>query len=518
MHLTQGLHRAIQLRPEATATIFGGRRRSWREVRDRVARLAAGLVSLGLQRGDRVAPIALNSDRYVELYFAVWWAGGVIVPGNTRWALAEHIYALRDSGASILLVDKAFAGLAAPIAEACAIRATLYMDDDPAPAGTVGVEALIARTAPMADACGRDDELCALFYTGGTTGRSKGVMLSHRSLISSFLCSSVTMPVRSDAIFLHSPPMFHLADAAMVIGMTMIGGTHVVVPFFSPEGVARAIEAESVTDLVLVPTMFAMLREYAVAHPVNFASVRKVAYGASPISEALLVRAMEMFPNAEFRQAYGQTELSPVATILTPEFHRTAPGGKSYLRSAGQAIVGVDVRIVDPAMVERPLGEVGEIAVRSPGAMLGYWNLPELTRETLVDGWVRTGDAGYMDEEGFVYLVDRVKDMIVSGGENVFSAEVENALSAHEHVVECAVIGAPDERWGERVHAIVRLRGDAEVSAEEISDHCRSLIAGYKCPRSVEFRTEPLPLSGAGKILKTELRKAHWPEGGRRIN
>jgi long-chain acyl-CoA synthetase len=169
-------------------------------------------------------------------------------------------------------------------------------------------------------------------------------------------------------------------------------------------------------------------------------------------------------------------------------------------------------------MNEQALGEVGEIVVRSPGAMLGYWNLPELTRQTLVDGWVRTGDAGYMDEEGFVYLVDRLKDMIVSGGENVFSAEVENALAAHEHVAECAVIGVPDERWGERVHAIVRPRGDAVLTPEDIIAHCRTLIAGYKCPRSVDFRSEPLPLSGAGKILKTELRKPYWPQDGRRIN
>jgi long-chain acyl-CoA synthetase len=312
--------------------------------------------------------------------------------------------------------------------------------------------------------------------------------------------------------------MFHLADAAMVIGVTMVGGTHVVVPFFSPQSVIDAIAAEGVTDLVLVPTMFSMLGEYVADRPADLTSVRKVVYGASPVSEALLRRTMQLFPNAEFQQAYGQTELSPVATILTPATHRAADASTPYLRSAGQAIVGVEVRIVDDALNERPLGEVGEIAVRSPGAMLGYWNLPELTRATLVDGWVRTGDAGYMDGEGFVYLVDRVKDMIVSGGENVFSAEVENALSAHEHVVECAVIGAPDERWGERVHAIVRLRGDVRLSPDEIIDHCRALIAGYKCPRSVEFRTDPLPLSGAGKILKTELRKAYWPEDGRRIN
>jgi long-chain acyl-CoA synthetase len=517
MNLTQGLHRSAQLKSNKVATIFGDRRRNWSEVKDRVARFAAGLAELGLKPGDRVAPIALNSDRYIEAYFAVWWAGGVIVPGNTRWALAEHVYALRDSGAEILLVDKSFAGLTGPIGEACPIRATVFLDDGPAPAGTVDVERLIATSAPMADACGQDDALAALFYTGGTTGRSKGVMLSHRSLISSFLCSATTMASRDDAIFLHSPPMFHLADATMIIGTTMIGATHAVVPFFSPENVAKAIESERVTEVVLVPTMFGMLREYAASHAVDFSSVRKVVYGASPISETLLRQAMEIFPNAEFRQAYGQTELSPFATILTPEFHKASPSGKSYLRSAGRAIVGVDVKIVDDAMHERPLGEVGEIVVRSPGAMLGYWNLPELTRQTLVDGWVRTGDAGYMDEEGFVYLVDRLKDMIVSGGENVFSAEVENALAAHEHVVESAVIGVPDERWGERVHAIVRLRGETVLSQNEIIAHCRTLIAGYKCPRSVELRTEPLPLSGAGKILKTELRKAYWPQDDRRI-
>jgi long-chain acyl-CoA synthetase len=342
-------------------------------------------------------------------------------------------------------------------------------------------------------------------------------MLSHRSLTMSFLCSSAVWPIRHDAVFLHSPPMFHLADAAMIIGITMVSGTHAIVPFFSPENVANAIASLRATDIVLVPTMFALLREYIASHAVDFSSVRKVSYGASPISETLLRNAMEMFPHAEFRQAYGQTELSPVATILTHEFHTVPPGGKSYLRSAGRAIVGVDVKIVDQDMRERRLGDVGEIAVRSPGAMLGYWNQPDLTRETLIDGWVRTGDAGYMDEEGFVYLVDRVKDMIVSGGENVYSAEVENALAAHASVVECAVIGVPDETWGERVHAIVRLKAGEVLASEHLIAHCHTLIAGYKCPRSVEFRMEPLPLSGAGKILKTELRRAHWVSGGRLI-
>jgi long-chain acyl-CoA synthetase len=518
MYLTQGLHRSARLKPDDVATIFGDRRRTWSEVRDRVARFAAGLLALGLKRGDRVAVIAFNSDLYIEAYYAVWWAGGVIVPGNTRWALAEHIYAIKDSGADILLVDGRFAAMSGPITEACGVRACVFLDDGDAPDGLTGVEDLIAGFAPAADACGRDQELAALFYTGGTTGRSKGVMLSHHSLTSNILCTFATVPMSSDTIFLHSPPMFHLSDGSRIIGVTMMGGTHVVVPFFSPENVVAAVAAHRVTEAVFVPTMFGMLREYAKTHAVDFTSLRLVAYGASPISEALLLEAIEMFPNAEFRQAYGQTELSPAATILEPRFHRLSPDGKSYLRSAGRAIVGVDVEIVDEAMNERPTGEIGEIAVRSPGAMLGYWNMPELTAVTVVDGWLRTGDAGYMDEEGFVYLVDRVKDMIVSGGENVFSAEVENALSAHAHVVECAVIGVPDDKWGERVHAIVRLRGEVLVSPEEVIEHCRTLIAGYKCPRSVEFRSEPLPLSGAGKILKTELRKPYWPEDGRRVN
>jgi len=518
MYLTQGLHRSATIRPNGLATVFGDRRRTWSEVLDRVARFAAGLVALGLRRGDRVAVIALNSDLYIEAYYAVWWAGGVIVPGNTRWALAEHVHAISDCGVGILLVDGNFAAMAGPITEACGVRASVFLEDGDAPGGLTGVEDLIAGFAPAADACGQDHDLAALFYTGGTTGRSKGVMLSHHSLISNILCTFATVPMSADTVFLHSPPMFHLSDGSRIIGVTMMGGTHVVVPFFSPQNVVAAVAAHGVTEAVFVPTMFGMLREYAKTHPVDFTSLRLVAYGASPISEALLLQAIEMFPNAQFRQAYGQTELSPAATILEPRFHRPSSDGKSYLRSAGRAIVGVDVRIVDEAMNERPLGEIGEIAVQSPGAMLGYWNMPDLTAATLVDGWLRTGDAGYMDGEGFVYLVDRVKDMIVSGGENVFSAEVENALSAHADVVECAVIGVPDDTWGERVHAIVRVRGGTMVSAEEIIEHCRALIAGYKCPRSVEFRTEPLPLSGAGKILKTELRKPYWPAGGRRIN
>ena len=517
MYLTQGLHRTAQITPDAPATIFGARRRNWRELKDRVSRLASVLLAKGLQRGDRVCIIAMNSDYYLETYYAVAWAGGVVVPANGRWAAAEHVFAMQDSGATFLLVDKTFAPLVAPLAAACPLQAVLYLDDGEAPAGTESLPALIDAANPVADACGEGDELYGLFYTGGTTGRSKGVMLSHRNLISNSLCANAMVPYRPNTLFLHSPPMFHLADASAIVGVTVTGGAHVIIPFFNPENVVKAIEAERVTALVLVPTMFGMLRDHLATNPADLTSVVQIKYGASPISETLLRDAMTMFPNAEFMQAYGQTELSPCATILEPKFHKPNANGKNYLRSAGRAVFGVDVKIVDEDMAECKLGDVGEIAVKSPGAMLGYWNQPELTAKTIINGWLRTGDAGYMDEEGFVYLVDRVKDMIVSGGENVFSAEVENALSAHTGIAECAVIGVPDEKWGERVHAIVRLKPGANATPDDLIAHCKTLIAGYKCPRSVDIRLEPLPLSGAGKILKVDLRKPFWEGRTRRI-
>jgi long-chain acyl-CoA synthetase len=513
MHLTQGIHRAVQFKPDAIATIFGDRRRTWRDLGDRVARLASVLVSLGLKPGDRIAAIALNSDRYLELYYAAWWAGGVIVPCNTRWALPEHIHALNDCGAEILLVDKTFAALTAPIAQQCPIRSILYFDEGPAPQGAIDLEAMVAAAPPIDDRCVRDDELAALFYTGGTTGRSKGVMLSHRSMVAAAMSICASVARDDQQIFLHSPPMFHVGDAGMMVCVTMVAGAHVIIPTFTPERLVQSIEAEQVNCIHLVPTMFGMLREYLDTHPAELGSVRQVTYGAAPITETLLVQAMEMFPNAEFAGGFGLTEAS-VGTILPMRFHAKFANGKSYLRSAGRAMVGVDVKVIDEQLDELPRGDLGEILLRSPGAMLGYWRQSELTQKTLVDGWVRTGDVGYMDEEGFVYLVDRLKDMIVSGGENVYSAEVENAISTHAGVLECAIIGVPDEKWGERVHAVVRLRPEAELSEEDLIAHCQRQIARYKCPRSVAFSTDPLPLSAAGKVLKTELRKRYWTRSG----
>ena len=516
IQITQGLHRSAALFPDRTATVFGKRRRTWREIAGRVPPLAAGLAGLGVAPGDRVAILALNSDRYVEMYLAIAWAGAVAVPSNTRWALPEHVYAINDSGAEVMFVDRAFLEVARAIGAETKLRAMIYADDGDARDGMADYETLIADNDPLPDRCGRDHDLAAIFYTGGTTGRSKGVMLSHHSLIVAYSMTMLTMGIGGCQVYLHSPPMFHLADAGLVFGITLTGGTHVIIAQFTPQALIDAVAAERVTDMVLVPTMIGMLRDHVVVHGGDLSSIRNLSYGASAISETLLRQAIEMLPNASIRQCYGQTETSSTAVVLAAEFHTTDPASAPRLRAAGQAMIGCQIRIADADLRDTPTGQVGEVLLKTPGAMLGYWNQPDLTAQTIVSGWLRTGDAGYLDEDGFLFLVDRVKDMIVSGGENVYSAEVENALAAHDAVRECAVIGVPDDRWGERVHAIVCLYSGRTAAADEIIAHCKALIATYKCPRSVEFRDEPLPLSGAGKVLKTALREPHW-QGRRNI-
>ncbi len=516
MRQTQGLQRAAQNEPDRIGTVFNARRRTYADIMERVKRFAGGLKAEGAKSGDRVAIIALNSDRYFEAYYAVLWAGCVAVPGNTRWAAAEHEFALNDAECSMILADRAFHAMSVKLAAESGAKVIL-LDDDAAVPGALSQDQLIARAAPAPDGSGSGDDMVGIFYTGGTTGWPKGVMLSHVGFITNFMSTAAVSPYPEHTIFLHSPPMFHLADAAVIFGLTPYAATHVIVPGFDPANIVRTIVDENVNAAVFVPTMLNMLDQYLRENPADLGGVERVTYGASAISDAVLRRSIANFPNAKFAQAYGQTELSPVATVLEPRFHVTDGEGARLLRSAGRAVPNVEIRILDADLNEVPAGEVGEVAVRGPNVMLGYWKKPELTAATIVGGWLRTGDAGYLDERGFLFLVDRVKDMIVSGGENVYSAEVENALSRHPAVLECAVIGVPDETWGERVHAIVRLRDGMEACEADLSAHCRDLIADYKRPRSYAFRTEALPLSGAGKILKTELRRPYWDGHDRNV-
>jgi long-chain acyl-CoA synthetase len=509
------LRAAVEPRRSAPATLFEGRTTSWGEMLDRAARIAGGIQELGAGPGDRVAVLSANSDDYLALYLAIPWAGAVLAPLNWRWSQAENAFAMDDCTPRLLfatpdLIAANAAMLADRAENTTVISLGATMD------GGNTIDDLLLH-APIEDAGRCGDDLLAIFYTGGTTGRPKGVMLSHAGFTAN--CQAMRdlglFPDGCRALIV--APLFHLAAVAALTMATLAGGTAVIARAFDPAATLDLIAEAAVTDAVLVPTMIQMLLEVPGFDVAKLASIKTILYGASPMPIATLERIMAAAPDIDFLQAYGMTEVSCTATILGPDFHKGAHRDAGRHRAAGRAIPLAEVIVAGEDGSPLPPGEVGEILVRGPGVMLGYWNQPELTAETLRGGWMHTGDGGRMDDLGLVYIVDRLKDMIVSGGENVYSAEVEGAVSLHPAVAQCAVIGVPDPRWGERVHAVIVPRADGKASAEDIIAHCRTLIAGYKCPRSVEFRTAPLPLSAAGKILKQDLRAAHWQGHDRNV-
>lgn len=510
MYLTQGLHRMLQQKPEALATVFRDRRHTYAQLAERVARLAGALQQLGMHSGDRVGLLGLNSDRFLEYYLATWWGGGVVNPVNIRWSVAEIVYSLDDCDTRILMIDDAFLPMAEAIAANAKVRPLLiHVGDGPAPAGMLCYEQLIGDAQPVDDALRGGDDLASILYTGGTTGQPKGVMLSHMNLWSAAIARAADVPVPTDALTLHIAPMFHLAALSRVILIALIGLPSVFVPAFDALDVMRTIARERVTDILIVPTMLQALIMHPAFSQHDLSCLRSLTYGASPIAVPLLELALKALPQVEFTQGYGMTEAVPPICANGPENHGLEGIANGLLRSAGRPGLGVTVRIVDELGNEVPRGTVGEVVVRGPNIMLGYWNKPEETAQALRGGWMHTGDGAYMDDGGYLYIVDRFKDMIVSGGENVYSGEVESAIASHPAVAACAVIGIPCAQWGESVHAVIVLKPEGQARDAEIIEHCRQQIAGYKTPKSVEFR-DALPLSGAGKVLKRDLREPFW--------
>ncbi len=419
MYLTQGLRRAAQVKPEGAATVFGDRRRTWRETEGRVARLAGGLERLGLSKGDRTAILALNSDRYLEFLFAVPWAGGATVPLNTRLAAPEIAYILEDSGAHILFVDEHGAKVLEQLeGRLASVREVVFLGEGRAPAGARAYEDLVdAGAAP--DAMRGGNELAGIFYTGGTTGKAKGVMLSHQNLVSNAANAVAGVGYTIDSVYLHSAPMFHLADGSSTFAVTMVGGTHTFVPKFDPADCLMTIQRERVTNGVFVPTMINVLVNFPRIGDYDTSTLTTIMFGASPMPEAVLRRALEALPGCRFIHGYGMTEVAPIATLLDPRYTTLEGPYAGRLKSCGRAAMLCEVKIADERDHEVPPGTVGEVLVRGPNVMLGYWNQPEATAQALRGGWMHTGDGGYMDAEGFVYIVDRLKDMIITGGENV---------------------------------------------------------------------------------------------------
>jgi long-chain acyl-CoA synthetase len=513
------LERARVLFPERLAVVDGSLRMSYTTLADRVHRLAGALGALGLARGDRVALLDWNSHRYLECYYACAHAGLAFMPLNSRLAPRELRYVLEDSAARVLMFSEPFLpqyeeiGRAAPSLEH-AIGLAL-----PKPLGGVlDYETLLDKATPLrAPVATALDETMLIYYTSGTTGEPKGVRLTNGNMVAGAIDPLMFLGIRRDDILVHAGPLFHLATSWGVWSMPYVGAVQIT-HHFDPKRVIELIARERATITALPGAILGMVADLPETRQHDISTLRTIVYGGSPTPLGVLKRAADALPPA-LTHVYGITELAGYVTALLPEEHvfDGAPDVVRRTASAGQAVPLVDVRVVDDDGRDVPIGEVGEIVCGGPKVMAGYWRKPEATAAALRGGWYHTGDMGVLDERRYLTVVDRKKDMIISGGENVYSVEVESVLSTHPDVLEVAVIGVPDEKWGEAVMAIIVARPGARPTAEALAAFCRGKIAGYKIPKAIELRAEPLPKTGPGKIAKRVLREPYWKGVGRRI-
>ena len=509
--LTQPLKRAAQMRPHAVATIDGERRRTWSELHERVTRLAGSMRDLGIGRDDRIAVLSFNSDRYFELHFALPWAGAAMVPMNTRLAPAEIEFMMKDAGCSAIFVDETHLPVLDAMPQVKAgLKSIILMSDAAAP-GCLSYEDLVAEGSPADDHAPGGSNMAGIFYTSGSSGRSKGVVLSHDNLVQNAVNALIEIGYDKDSVYLHAAPMFHLTDGMSTYSLTMIGGTHVFVPKFDARQVLESVQKYGVTNLCLVPTMIEMMVTIAEKERFDLSTLKQFQFGSSPMPDATLERAIRLWPDMLYLHGWGMTELSPLGTTLPFEYRDPKVAGKK-LKSCGVPALNEEIRIVDAEGRDVAMGEVGEMIVRGPMVMQGYWNMPEETAKTVRDGWMHTGDAAYRDEEGLIYIADRLKDMIISGGENVYSTEVENVIGRFPGVAHVAVIGLPHPKWGESVHAVIIPEPGVEIDTDEVTRFVKTQIAGYKAPRSYSMRSEPMPLTSSGKVSKRLLRDAYRSE------
>jgi long-chain acyl-CoA synthetase len=478
---------------------------------------------LGIMPGDRFAVLATNSHEFVELYHAAMFGAGVINPLNIRFTPAELAYVLDDSGSTVVFTDPLFVGLVdrardeagAKIDKVVIIGGAAGDGIAGRDANTLSYESLLAAGEPVLPPEPEEEDAAVLMYTGGTTGLPKGALLEQRAEVLNVYHVLFEIGLREERRFLFQSPMFHAAVVAGVLGIPASGATSVTIPLFDPGLVLQVIEEQKIDTTMVVPVMLSMLELAEGFSAKRLQSLRQLVYGAAPISPDLLARWLEMLPSTDFIQGYGMTEAASVLTFLSPDDHRR---DGPRLEAAGSPVFGVELRITDSLGNPLPPGEAGEVCARGGNFMREYWNKPEETEAVMRDGWYRTGDMGFIDDEGILHLTDRIKDMIVTGGENVYSTEVENAIANHPAVQEVAVIGIPSEIWGEAVLAIVVLKHGMKVTAEELIDYTRTFLAGFKVPKLVEFRDDPLPMSGAFKPLKRELRRRYWEKSDRQVS
>ncbi len=500
-----------RVRPDAEALWFEGRKTTFRELDALANQTANALIAAGVKPGDRIGVLAKGSDDFFILWLGAVKARACLNPVNWRLAPPEMAFILKDAGAMAVFVGEDYAGVLAAILPECGDVRLLVQFEPGHPRWTDFRSWIADYPATDPNLPAQDDDDVIQLYTSGTTGLPKGVMLTEKNY-GALIASATRQWARfepTDSVLVVMP-LFHVAGANMGMLSLVQGSRAVVMREADPGKVLALIEQHAVRQVLLVPALINMVLQHPALATTDLSCLEMVYYGASPISEEVLRRAQVAF-GAELTQLYGATETIGLGTNLPPEAHR----GR-LLRACGVPSLGVEVRVMADGRQVPPM-EVGEIEIRSEGVMKGYWNRPEATAAAIdAEGWYKTGDAGFFDEDGYLFIHDRVKDMIVSGGENIYPAEVENALFSHPCVADAAVIGVPDERWGEAVKAIVVLRPGSPSDVAAIIAHCREHIAGYKTPKSVDF-VSVLPRNASGKVLRRELREPYWKGHERRV-
>ncbi len=518
MRLHDFLDYWARLQPEAEFAVQGTRRVTWGAAIADVNRLAHALIEAGLRTGDRAAILAKNSIEYLYAYFAASKAGVVLVPLNYRLAPPEWASIVNDARPRMLLVAEPYRDAVDALRPGLpSVERFVSLDPSP-PAGWEDYHAWVAgqpATPPGHEAAASDD--LYQMYTSGTTGRPKGAVLQQRAVATNIVQSGLAFGVAPGERCLAAVPLFHAGAVPTAFTPLAHGGSLYLLADFTPAAVVRALSEERIALATLVPAMLqACLLGVPDVAERRYDALRLLHYGASPIAESTLRRAIAVF-RCGFIQSYGMTEATQALTYLTPADHeRALAGHPELLLAAGRPAAGTEIRVVDGDDQAVPPGTPGEIVARGPQVMRGYWNLPEASAEALRGGWLHTGDVGVVDADGYLYVQDRLKDMIVSGGENVYPRAVEDVLFRHPAVADAAVIGVPDERWGETVKAIVVLRAGMRASEGEIIDFCRGRLGGFERPRSVDF-VEALPRNPSGKVLKRVLREPYWASRARRV-
>lgn len=508
-------YRAAMLRDD-TALSYQGRTTSYRELDRRSSQVAQALIRAGVKPGQRVCVLDKGHDLFFEVIFGIGKAGGVFTPVNWRLAPPEIAFVVNDAEAPVLFVGQEFAEAVAQIeGDLKTAKTVVAWDGAENGRSWSGYDQFLDGVAdedPRRDE--NEGDTAWQLYTSGTTGHPKGAELTNGNLCAGMASAQLAFGgVQPGDNGLVCMPLYHIGGSGYALSLLYSGARLVVHREADPGLILDTIPAERINSAFMVPALLNFLVQHPKAKQTDFSSLKAIIYGASPIPEELLAQCIEVF-GCDFIQAYGLTETTGAAVTLSARDHVV---GSARLRACGQPVFGMDVRILSPSGDECAPREVGEIAIRGALVMKGYWHRDEANAKCFRDGWFYSGDAGYLDEDGFLYIHDRVKDMIISGGENVYPAEVESVLFAHPGVADVAVIGVPDEKWGEAVKAVVVKAPEVDVSEQELVEYCRDKIAGYKRPQSVDF-IDVLPRNPTGKILKRELREGYWQGKERQVN